>query len=58
MTSPNNTMTKDSRGNSDIIIARRIVYKYNDAVKQRFVTGATIGPEIISNAKLGDPDNI
>jgi len=51
-------MTKDSRGNSDIIIARRIVYKYNDAVKQRFVTGATIGPEIISNAKLGDPDNI
>jgi hypothetical protein len=50
--------TKDSRGNSDIIIARRIIGKYNDAVRQNFVKGATIGPEILSSAKLGDPDNI
>jgi hypothetical protein len=50
--------TKDSRGNSDIIIARRIITKYNDAVKQGFVKGAAIGPDVLANNGLKDSDSI
>ena len=50
--------TKDSRGNSDIIIARRIIIKYNDAVKQGFVKGAAIGPDVLANNGLKDSDSI
>jgi len=50
--------TKDSRGNSDIIIARRIITKYNNAVKQGFVKGAAIGPDVLANNGLKDSDSI
>lgn len=50
--------TKDSRGNSDVIIARRIITKYNDAVKQGFVKGVAIGPDVLANNGLKDSDTI
>jgi hypothetical protein len=47
--------TENSRGNSDIIIARKIINKYNDAVRQAFVKGSTIGEDVLKNNRLGDP---
>lgn len=47
--------TENSRGNSDVIIARRIVSKYNDAVKQGFIKGVAIGEDVMKNNKLADP---
>jgi hypothetical protein len=47
--------TENSRGNSDVIIARKIINKYNDAVRQDFVKGSTIGEDVLKNNRLGDP---
>tara|TARA_B100001094_G_C18165592_1_gene791863 strand:- start:226 stop:1215 length:990 start_codon:yes stop_codon:yes gene_type:complete len=47
--------TENTRGQSDVLIARKIVNKYNDLLEQNIIEGATIGEELLSNNKLKDP---
>ena len=50
--------TENTRGSSDVLIARKIVTKYNDLVEQKVISGALIGEEMLSNNKLGKLDEI
>lgn len=50
--------TENTRGSSDVLIARKIVFKYNDLVEQKVISGALIGEEMLSNNKLGKLDEI
>lgn len=47
---------ENSRGPSDIIIARRIVSKYNDLVSEGFIPGSTIGDDVLKENRLGKLD--
>ena len=50
--------TENTRGSSDVLIARKIVTKYNDLVEQKVINGALIGEEMLSNNKLGKLDEV
>ncbi len=50
--------TENTRGNSDVLIARKIVKKYGDLVEQNLIEGAIIGEEVLSNNKLGKLDEV
>ena len=47
--------TENTRGQSDVLIARKIVNKYNDLCDQGIIEGATIGEDLLTNNKLKDP---
>jgi len=47
--------TENTRGQSDVLIARKIVNKYNDLCDQGIIKGATIGEDLLTNNKLKDP---
>ena len=47
--------TDNTRGQSDVLIARKIVNKYNDLQEQNLIKGAKIGEELLANNKLKDP---
>jgi hypothetical protein len=47
--------TENTRGQSDVLIARRIVNKYNDLCDQGIIEGATIGEDLLTNNNLKDP---
>ena len=47
--------TENTRGQSDVLIARKIVNKYNDLQEQNLIKGAKIGEELLANNKLKDP---
>ena len=47
--------TENTRGQSDVLIARKIVNKYNDLCDQGIIEGATIGEDLLANNKLKDP---
>jgi hypothetical protein len=49
---------ENTRGNSDVLIARKIIKKYNDLVEQKVIDGAVIGEEMLSNNKLGKLDEV
>jgi len=53
-----NKWTENTRGSSDVLIARKIVAKYNDLVEQKLIDGAVIGEEMLSNNKLGKLDEV
>ena len=50
--------TENTRGNSDVLIARKIVKKYNDLVEQNMIEGSVIGEDMLSNNKLGKLDEV
>jgi hypothetical protein len=50
--------TENTRGNSDVLIARKIVKKYNDLVEQNLIDGSIIGEDMLSNNKLGKLDEV
>ena len=64
--------TENTRGNSDVLIARKIVKKYNDLVEQnlllsnqrdengelKVIDAAVIGEDMLSNNKLGKLDEV
>ena len=50
--------TENTRGQSDVIIARKIVNKYNDLADQNIIEGATIGEDLLTNNKLKDPTTL
>ena len=47
--------TENTRGQSDVLIARKIVNKYNNLCDQGIIEGATIGEDLLTNNKLKDP---
>ena len=47
--------TENTRGQSDVLIARKIVNKYNDLQEQKVIQGAAIGEDLLANNKLKDP---
>jgi hypothetical protein len=47
--------TDNTRGQSDVLIARKIVNKYNDLQEQKVIQGAAIGEDLLANNKLKDP---
>ena len=47
--------TENTRGQSDVLIARKIVNKCNDLLEQNIFEGAKIGEELLANNKLKDP---
>ena len=47
--------TENTRGQSDVLIARKIVTKYNDLCDQGIIKGATIGEDLLINNKLKNP---
>ena len=47
--------TENTRGQSDVLIARKIVNKYNDLCDQNIIEGTRIGEELLTNNKLKDP---
>ena len=47
--------TENTRGQSDVLIARKIVTKYNDLCDQGIIKGATIGEHLLINNKLKNP---
>tara|TARA_A100001515_G_scaffold131830_1_gene119862 strand:+ start:253 stop:1242 length:990 start_codon:yes stop_codon:yes gene_type:complete len=47
--------TENTRGQSDVLIARKIVAKYNDLCDQGIIKGATIGEDLLANNKLKNP---
>ena len=47
--------TENTRGQSDVLIARKIVNKYNDLQEQNVIKGAAIGEDLLANNKLKDP---
>ena len=47
--------TENTRGQSDVLIARKIINKYNDLCDQGIIEGATIGEDLLTNNKLKDP---
>ena len=47
--------TENTRGQSDVLIARKIVTKYNDLCEQGIIKGATIGEDLLINNKLKNP---
>ena len=49
---------KNTRGQSDVLIARRIVFKYNDLVSSGVIDGSTIGEELLFGNKLKDPTKV
>ena len=50
--------TADTRGASDVLIARKIVLTYNDCVRHNFIDGSVIGEDVLSHNKLGDPSKL
>jgi hypothetical protein len=50
--------TENTRGSSDVLIARKIVAKYNDLVDQNMISGIKIGEDMLSNNKLGKLDEV
>ena len=47
--------TENTRGQSDVLIARKIVTKYNDLLDQGIISGANIGEDLLSNNRLKNP---
>ena len=50
--------TKNTRGQSDVLIARKIVSDYNNDVSKGNIQGARIGDEILENNGLKDPTKL
>ena len=50
--------TKNTRGQSDVLIARKIVGDYNNDVSKGNIEGARIGDEILDNNGLKDPTKL
>ena len=50
--------TKNTRGQSDVLIARKIVSDYNNDVSKGNIEGARIGDEILDNNGLKDPTKL
>tara|TARA_X000000368_G_C23007004_1_gene701664 strand:+ start:477 stop:1496 length:1020 start_codon:yes stop_codon:yes gene_type:complete len=51
--------TANTRGASDVLIARKIVLKYNDLVDQDVIeNGCKIGEDFLSNNRLADPSKL
>ena len=50
--------TDNTRGQSDVFIARKIVNKYNDLCDQGIIKGATIGDDNLDNNGLKDPTKL
>jgi hypothetical protein len=47
--------TENTRGQSDVLIARKIVTKYNDLLDQGIIEGANIGEDLLTNNRLKNP---
>ena len=50
--------TKNTRGQSDVLIARKIVSDYNNDVSKGNIEGAKIGDDILNNNGLKDPTTL
>ena len=50
--------TKNTRGQSDVLIARKIVSDYNNDVSKGNIEGARIGDDILDNNGLKDPTKL
>tara|TARA_B100002019_G_C21212892_1_gene570363 strand:- start:96 stop:1085 length:990 start_codon:yes stop_codon:yes gene_type:complete len=50
--------TKNTRGQSDVLIARKIVSDYNNDVSKGNIEGARIGDDILDNNGLKDPTTL
>jgi len=50
--------TKNTRGQSDVLIARKVVSDYNNDVSKGNIEGAKIGDDILNNNGLKDPTKL
>ena len=50
--------TKSTRGQSDVLIARKVVSDYNNDVSKGNIEGAKIGDDILNNNGLKDPTTL
>ena len=50
--------TKNTRGQSDVLIARKIVFDYNNDVSKGNIEGARIGDDNLDNNGLNDPTQL
>ena len=50
--------TKSTRGQSDVLIARKVVSDYNNDVSKGNIEGAKIGDDILNNNGLKDPTKL
>lgn len=50
--------TKNTRGASDVLIARKIIQDYNNDVAKGNIQGAAIGEKLMSANRIGDPSKV